>query len=668
MVDFIQINRSLARKNKAMKNIIKVIFLLLSLNHFLNAQSKITDSLFQLAIKAEGIEKARLYNKLAENLFNINPDSSRVLALAALEISRKEKHKQGEYNSLLNTGIAYSYLGYNKEALEYHLKALEEFEDFIQEHELAEIHNELGIDYSYMSNFEKAVHHFIESLKIKEKIYTTDSPEHKKLISTSYNNIGLVFERIKNYDEAIVYYNKALSAAIPIGDSALLAQYYNNIGVAYDRKEMYEEALKYYLNAAAIMETRRKGNPLARIYSNLGIIYQNMDESQKALEYSQKALEIFKTTGDNLNYAITLSKTGFILLNLARTDEAYPYLSKSLEISKEIGSTAIIKDNYYYLSKYYAKKNNYLKAYEYRGNYIEIMDSIYNADMLALTSEMKTKYETEKKEKEIEVLTKDNEIQNLKLKRQQARFWFLSVGSLIALLTLILAFIVYRLRQKNKHTNLEKKNLEVEQRMLRSQMNPHFIFNSMSSVQGFITKNDKQAAMVFLSDFAELMRSILENSRQSMISLNEEINTLKLYIELEQLRLRNKFDFNIKVDPKLNPDEVFIPPMLIQPFAENAIKHGLIKKTEKGNLEITFKKDEKMLVCSVIDDGIGRKEAEANKPEGHRSLGMQVTRERLETINKQFKSNASFNIIDLKDNNGTAKGTRVDIILPSEEE
>jgi LytS/YehU family sensor histidine kinase len=207
--------------------------------------------------------------------------------------------------------------------------------------------------------------------------------------------------------------------------------------------------------------------------------------------------------------------------------------------------------------------------------------------------------------------------------------------------------------------------------MLRSQMNPHFIFNSMNSIQSYISGNDNNTAMSYLSKFARLMRGILENSRQSMIPLEDEVETLDLYVELERLRFKNKFEFQMELESGLDQEGMYVPPMLIQPFVENAIKHGLVNKGGDGLLKLSFTKEDKVIRCIVEDNGIGREKSSAAKMQNgktHRSLGMQVTRERMDAIKKEMNIDCNFKITDLKDEDGKACGTIVEILIPFEEE
>ena len=173
--------------------------------------------------------------------------------------------------------------------------------------------------------------------------------------------------------------------------------------------------------------------------------------------------------------------------------------------------------------------------------------------------------------------------------------------------------------------------------------------------------------MSYLSEFARLMRLILENTRKPFVTLENEINTLQLNIELEQIRFKNKFDFKIEVESGLIPTEILIPPMLLQPYVENVIKHGLLKLKDKGMLTISYSTENNLLICNINDNGIGREaSAKLNKlhQAGHKSLGMEVTGERIDILKKQGKENIEATISDLKDKNNQACGTNVELKIP----
>jgi ligand-binding sensor domain-containing protein len=250
-------------------------------------------------------------------------------------------------------------------------------------------------------------------------------------------------------------------------------------------------------------------------------------------------------------------------------------------------------------------------------------------------------------------------------------WWFIVVSVCSILLGLILS-IRLRIRQiKNREkqkTELNKKIANIESQALRAQMNPHFIFNTLSSIQHYISNNDTDAALKYLSKFAKLMRRIMDNSKQQLISVAEEISALDLYLELEVMRFDKKFEYKITVDSSIDQNYDRIPSMLIQPYVENAIIHGLLPKQGAGRILISMKRHGDTIVCAIEDNGIGRersKEFKKNRVQQHKSMGMSITRERLDILNSSLNSNLNAEIVDLYED-GQPAGTKVQLIIPIE--
>lgn len=246
--------------------------------------------------------------------------------------------------------------------------------------------------------------------------------------------------------------------------------------------------------------------------------------------------------------------------------------------------------------------------------------------------------------------------------------WWFILLIITFVLSVLIGGTIYRIRQINRRNSLKQQLFEYQRKALSSQMNPHFIFNSLNSIQLYILKNDIRTSNRYLTKFSSLMRSILVNSNEPSNTLENEINTLQTYIELEALRFANKFNFLITVDNLLAVTEVRIPTLLIQPYVENAIWHGLMNKPESGMLTISIHSMENNCIrCIITDDGIGRKKsAEINerKRATHKSLGAKITENRLELLNTLYKKNLQITIIDLEDENQQPAGTKVELIIP----
>jgi ligand-binding sensor domain-containing protein/two-component sensor histidine kinase len=239
-------------------------------------------------------------------------------------------------------------------------------------------------------------------------------------------------------------------------------------------------------------------------------------------------------------------------------------------------------------------------------------------------------------------------------------WWFILLE--ISIISIVIYFSIHYWKHKIEKREREKAAIsEFKMTALRSQMNPHFIFNAIGSIQHYILKNEVKQSYNYLSKFSMLIRNILNNSRQEFISLTQEINTLRLYIELEQIRFTHPFQFKIEIDEALDM-EMDIPTMLIQPYVENSIWHGLMPKESDGLLELTFKKVDDSMLVIIRDNGMGRKITDPAKK--HVSKGMSITEQRINILATTSKKQFVTNIIDLKDENGNSSGTEVNLIIP----
>lgn len=242
--------------------------------------------------------------------------------------------------------------------------------------------------------------------------------------------------------------------------------------------------------------------------------------------------------------------------------------------------------------------------------------------------------------------------------------------------TLFYGFMRWRLKEKfrlqlkqsekeKQIAELKQKASELEMQALRAQMNPHFIFNSLNSINMFILENNKLQASEYLSKFSKLVRLILQNSQEAFIPLEKELEALHLYLELESLRFDQKFEYKLTVADDVDTSMVKVPPLIIQPYIENGIWHGLMHKKEKGHLEVTLYQEKDILFCKITDDGIGRKRAAELKSKSgsiHKSMGMRITADRIAMLQEQDKTSITINDLVLSD--GKPGGTEVLIKIP----
>jgi ligand-binding sensor domain-containing protein len=250
------------------------------------------------------------------------------------------------------------------------------------------------------------------------------------------------------------------------------------------------------------------------------------------------------------------------------------------------------------------------------------------------------------------------------------QWWFVLsvVGFAVSLVIIVFRLRLNQLkREQRKETEKQIEISKNQLKALRSQMNPHFMFNSLNSIQNYIVNNKDDRAILYLNKFAKLMRMILNNSEKSLVTLREELDAMRLYIELEQMRFQNTFQYEINVGEEIDPDFEQIPTMLIQPYVENAILHGLNPKGERGLLKLEIRLAGGVMICSIMDNGIGREksaEMKRNSAKEHKSMGMDITKQRLQILNSVNNSNLSVRISDLRDEKGLPAGTKVDIFIP----
>jgi tetratricopeptide (TPR) repeat protein len=623
------------------------------------SQNPILDSLKSRLAFVEGEEKIKTLVGLSYHFLRISADSSLMYANQILEYSETTVNERGKARAYLMIGSSYNTLGENTKAIKNHLNALEIFESIKDSAAIGITYNNLGIDYHNSGKYKEAIEQYQNSLKLAQKLSNKDG------IYYATNNIGIIYEDWGKFDLALEYYLAALRIAYELNNQGYIGITLQNAGVASQKLGKYEEALDYLEKSLEVSSKIGDSKGIFNTFLNKGEIFSRMNKPVDAIENFKKAMEAAMESDNKANIAQADLMLGKAFCLNGQLSEAQPHLLESLKLAKEIEETNLIKDACKALSDFYVKTGDFERAYQTFIEYSSIKDTIYNRESRKEITEMQTLYELDKKEKEIE-------IQDLKIGRQKAQFYYIISGVSLMVFMALLLFNRYKLKQKHYRTELEKKNIDIEQRLLRTQMNPHFIFNSLNSINCFIALNDPESAQSYLTKFARLMRYILENSRKAFVPVEDEINTLKLNLELEQLRFDNRFTFEVHVNEGIDKQSTFIPPMLIQPFVENAIIHGLSNKSAGGRLSVKLKQESELMCCTIEDNGIGREKAmeikeKSGKPK-HRSLGMQVTQERLDILNEKSKEKVSFQILDLKDEGGNATGTRVELKIPFENE
>lgn len=594
----------------------------------------------------------------------------------------KAGNKNGLAKTLRNTGFYYLNLPHNPTAIRYFQQSLDLYKELNKQMETGDVLGFIGHTYLLMRDTVQALAYLQQALSLNQKI------GNKEGMARNFWILGDYYFRISsNFQIAFDYFQKALRLYEQTGNQSGVAQ------VLFNLAGLYEWAPDSALLKEGILPA---------------------DKYAISIENQKKGLQIFSVLQPESEQLVTLLVLSSTYEKIKKFDSAHHYFKKYIALRDKIISAEKQKDIVRLETKYVFEKNqDSLKVQQ------ELTDEKLQKQLILARQQQQqlelnqAEFTLSNKEKEIQHLAylklqadlqneqllkkqneKEKQLQSAKvkaltqdkaiLKLNQQRQWIYIIGGFVVLALGSLYFIYRsRLRSMRLETQLvkeraaqEKKEAEFQQKLadismsaLRSQMNPHFIFNCLNSIKLYTTQNDPVAASAYLTKFSKLIRLVLENSRDERITLSSELAALELYIEMEAMRFKEKLSYSMVVEKEVETDYIEIPPLLLQPYVENAIWHGLMPKEDGGRIDIrvAINQDESLLEISITDNGIGRAAASAlnNKiASKHRSYGMKAATERIVLINQLYKTGASVVVRDLVNNNGLATGTQVTLQIP----
>lgn len=519
--------------------------------------------------------------------------------------------------------------------------------------------------------------------------------------------LGIIYSQMSDWDNSIKYLYEAEKEAKKHQNN-ILEDVLTNIAIVYGNTNEHKKSLEIYEEIRQLLSKNTDTNPIAWVknFINTGKTYFNIGQYKEAIIWNKKALEISKKENILLGIAVASnalsadylelyildsamihgniankisSENGFKRLELAslqnigstflygkKYNKALPFFQRAVEFAVETKDIYNMAENILLISAVYDSLGDYKRSLLYLKNHKQLNDSIYKQEKREELLRLETLYETEKKENQIKDLARQNDLKEAESNQKSLVILAIILAVILAATVAFLLFIRYKSTQKNIALQKERERAQSELAALKAQMNPHFIFNGLNSVQEIFLLGDKKLANKHLGQFAELTRMILNASLHSTITLEEELKLLKMYVELESHLL----DGNFKYDFFYNEADydVEIPPMLVQPLVENAIKHGLMHKQGEKYLKISFQYNQEKyhMLCVVEDNGIGRNASamlKANQPNSHTSFSTNAIDRRLSLLNdsKDQKINIQYN--DLNDN-GISIGTKVVLEIP----
>jgi hypothetical protein len=627
----------------------KIVILLLILNFLFGySQSEVSsiESLKkQFQLEKNEATKIQLALQISEQNNYSNLDEVILYSQQAYTIAKQNDKYEQQVKAIQFLGNANIIKGNYKQANSLFTEAREIYEKQLPQNQegLVKTYGSLGVIASEQSNYNKALEYYFIGKRIAEKNNLT-----KMLIGLN-NNIGVIYKSTKQFPKAlkILYETQVLQQKTNDSNRGITL---TNIATIYEQLNQFDNEKKYLDLAQIALKNSTDNRAIGEWNNNMGTYFLKSNDFINAEKYWDDALVNFSKIEDQFGsfdtyfYLATLKKVQ------NKVNEAIQIADKAKALAYKINvldhKTKVEK----LLSELYEKQNNSILALLHSKNYQVLNDSLVNRENIEkmTQAEMNFVFEKEKMQHQ-EALTKANNKQ-----------WFWALSLLVSLLLFGLFFIQKKKEQQKQKLELENQLLDYKQKALHLQMNPHFLFNCLAAISSYIMQNEKEEAAKYLAMFSKLMRFTLESSKENWITIDKELASLNQYLALEQLRLKNIFDFTITKATSVEED-MLLPPMMIQPLVENAIIHGILPKQAKGKIDIHFEVQNNQLTVTINDDGVGVENSmsqKSNQVELHKSIALNIIKERLEILQKNSNQSTK---LECKQTNA---GTTVVLVMP----
>ena len=618
------------------------------------AQGSTLDSIKSLYNKStDEKDKTILLSKIGFYTITSNPDSALILANKALKQSQILKFEDGEASSLNTIGWVHFQKGEYNKAIDFIQKSLNIYLKNGNENGVFTSYFNISSIYIKQGAYPEALKYLLKTLPLIEKF-----PTHEQ-VTGIYKNLGIVYREMDDYEKAIDYFNRAIQINVKNNNLHLAADIKTSLGILYSQMGRPADALREYESAYRIYKKENNLQSQSLIRENEGDLYYNLEDYTKALDLFLEAKKGYERLGSLPDLAYISMEIAKVQTAQKKYDLAIQTLKEGLEFSSQTNAKNYELNLHQQLAETYEAAQYFDLALKSYKDYQILKDSIQSDNQVSQLSRLRTEFETEQKDQQIRLLNTEKSLQKAESFRR------LLIAVAFALLVILLAGFIYVRTKLFKKEKLlaEHKQQETEQKLLRSQMNPHFIFNCFNTIDSYVLQNRKLEASRLIQRFSKLTRLVLEQSAQEEITVKESMDMLRTYLQIEQTRNNNKFGFDIEVDESTASYRV--APMLIQPFVENSIIHGIKNKDdENGFISVKIKEDIENLIFEVEDNGVGRKRATAIKKETnktHHSMAMDITLSRLSLLNKGKDIEDYIKFTDIE---GENTGTRIEVSIP----
>ncbi|MHA7056148.1 tetratricopeptide repeat protein [Aquimarina sp. M1] len=623
-------------------------------------KADVRDSLLTIFNTCEDVEKVKASYHLSLYYKDVDMDTSLQYAESAKDLALKYKDYGLYARSLKRLGVVFMYSEDYELALNYFNRAKRiagyENDDFL----IADIQSDIGLVFQRKTDYKESLSSLMEAYYF----FKDEEPSVEK--HRVLNRLGILYAKLNKNDRSVAMFSEALEVAICLGEKDREITSYINLAVIQTQLENYENAIVLYkkiLNKE-LDKNLTYQNQKKTCYNNLAFNYYKVKKYDSSLTYAKKALAIKPDKLFDSRVAQTYRTLGNIYLDTGNYEKAEHNLNIALSIAEEYNIKTGIIDAYKDLCRYHKKTENYKKALSFYEKFTSLESKLLDKNFSEQISKIESSKVIEQKDVAYASLSKEKAEDKKEFESDIERIiWIVS----IVLIAIIGTIVLYAYRNRVYLAEKQKQISVMKLFALRSQMNPHFIFNTINGVQNFILKSDKFSAYNYLSKFSQSIRLILDNSNYSFIRLQKELDLIKVYVDLEKIRFRNKLEFTLDVDPNIEEQNPYIPAMILQPIIENSIIHGISNKPEGGHVFLTIEPYNGNLKIIIEDNGIGRIEAQKikmSKPKGVIGITSINTKQRIEILAKSGYKEAKYYFEDLFDQSHEVKGTRSILILP----
>jgi len=587
-------------------------------------------------------------------LRNISIDNSINICQKAIGMAEETQDPNLLSKVYKTQGINYYISGTTDSAFLYYNKAIPQFEALNSKSDIGKILGNIGLLYKKQAKYDMALEYYLQNLNIYKEI------DYREGLGSVFNNLGNLYYLQENFATAETYYQLALSNFKKFENTKEIANAYCNLGAIAEQNKNFSKSLDFYTKS--LHENSKLGNVLfeSKLLFNIGYLYHSQNMLDSATVYVKRAEKIRIQIGDKDGLISAKLELAKIAISQNNTDLAEKYFQEADHLAVEYNILKWRSEILSSLTDIYSNKQDFKKAFVLQSQMIQINDSLNKIYSNNRFLELSEAFESEKRQKELELLQQKSQIQHLELSKKNSWLLILIIVIILGATAIMVSLRINRLRADHKI-------MDLRQKVLLTQMNPHFLFNSLTVIQSFILDNKNKEANNYLSRLADLVRGILENSRKEFVSLQTELETLKDYIDLQKLRFENEINYIFEIDEDIDQNQILVPPMLAQPFVENALIHGMLRNNPNAQIQIkislTANKD--LLRFQIKDNGIGLDEAKKNSQnKTHKSVATSIAIDRVKIYNFKSAKKMKFEIIDLKNTDSKQNGTQVTYTIP----